>query len=275
MKVSIIIPVYNGEKYLAECILSCLDQTYQDYEIIIVNDGSTDGTEKIINRFQKNYQKIRSIYKSNGGTASALNLGIESMRGEWFKWLSADDVLLPETLSQMIMYIENKVSNPHKFLYYTDYEVIDEHGKYVRVQNEPHRSNTNGIAAAEQYIGFFGNGSTSLMHISTLHVVGKFRENMALSEDYEFWLRWGLKFKFGFRHIPIIGIQYREHSQSLTSIKNDIIRSTNNALRKEYRKYLDKFQLWYINSQYIPLKKKITNHIPYPILKVLLRVKHL
>lgn len=77
VKISIVIPVYNGEKYLADCIDSCLDQTYKDYEIIIINDGSTDSTLDIIASYVKEFpQKIRMGYKINGGTGSALNTGM-------------------------------------------------------------------------------------------------------------------------------------------------------------------------------------------------------
>ncbi len=77
VKISIVIPVYNGEKYLADCIDSCLDQTYKDYEIIIINDGSTDSTLDIIASYVKEFpQKIRMDYKINGGTGLALNTGM-------------------------------------------------------------------------------------------------------------------------------------------------------------------------------------------------------
>jgi len=77
VKISIVIPVYNGEKYLADCIDSCLDQTYKDYEIIIINDGSTDSTLDIIASYVKEFpQKIRMGYKINGGTGLALNTGM-------------------------------------------------------------------------------------------------------------------------------------------------------------------------------------------------------
>ncbi len=88
-KVSIIIPVYNGEKYVSLAIESALRQTYSNLEIIVVNDGSTDKTDKICRSYGN---KIRYIKKENGGVSTALNVGIDNMTGEYFSWLSHDDL---------------------------------------------------------------------------------------------------------------------------------------------------------------------------------------
>jgi len=96
-KVSIVIPVYNGSNYLHEAIDSALAQTYKNVEIIVVNDGSTDDgkTEAIAKSYG---DKIRYYYKKNGGVSSALNLGISNMSGDYFAWLSHDDIYLPQNV---------------------------------------------------------------------------------------------------------------------------------------------------------------------------------
>ena len=88
-KISIIIPVYNGSNYLQEAIESCLQQTYKEYEIIVVNDGSNDSgkTRAIAQKYDK---QIRYFEKENGGVSSALNFGISKMEGDFFAWLSQD-----------------------------------------------------------------------------------------------------------------------------------------------------------------------------------------
>ena len=88
-KVSIIIPVYNGEKYVKSAIQSALKQTYKNIEIIVVNDGSTDNTDKVVQQFKN---KIIYLKKENGGVSSALNLGLLYMTGDYFSWLSHDDI---------------------------------------------------------------------------------------------------------------------------------------------------------------------------------------
>ena len=95
--VSIIIPVYNGSNYVKEAIDSALAQTYKNIEVIVVNDGSTDNTEKIVKSYG---DKIRYFYKENGGVASALNLAIENSKGEYISWLSHDDVYYPNKIQE-------------------------------------------------------------------------------------------------------------------------------------------------------------------------------
>ena len=106
-KVSIVIPIFNGEKYLDECIKSALNQIYSNIEIIAVDDGSTDNSLKILKKYSN---RIKIIQKQNGGTASALNLGIKQMSGEWFKWLSQDDILYPNAIDELIK-IGNSLEN--------------------------------------------------------------------------------------------------------------------------------------------------------------------
>ena len=103
--VSIIIPVYNGGNYLAEAIDSALAQTYKNLEIIVVNDGSCDNgkTEEIALSYG---DKIRYFRKENGGSSSALNYGIKQMNGEWFSWLSHDDLYYPEKIEKQVNYIK-------------------------------------------------------------------------------------------------------------------------------------------------------------------------
>lgn len=95
--VSIVIPVYNGENYLCDAIDSALAQTYPNVEVIVVNDGSTDDTEKLCLSYG---DKIRYFKKDNGGVSSALNLGIKKMRGDYFSWLSHDDVYYPNKIER-------------------------------------------------------------------------------------------------------------------------------------------------------------------------------
>ena len=124
--VSIIIPVYNAQDYLEECLDSALNQTYDKIEIITVNDGSKDNSLDILKKYSN---KIKIISKKNGGTASALNLGIKNMSGEWFKWLSADDVLYSNAVKELVDVA--KVLPNKKYILYSNYDIIDAHGKII------------------------------------------------------------------------------------------------------------------------------------------------
>ena len=99
--VSIVIPVYNGANFMKEAIDSALNQTYENIEVLVINDGSKDDgeTEKIALSYG---DKIRYFYKENGGVSSALNFGIREMKGEYFSWLSHDDVYFPEKVSSQV-----------------------------------------------------------------------------------------------------------------------------------------------------------------------------
>jgi glycosyltransferase involved in cell wall biosynthesis len=106
--VSIVIPVYNGSNYLQVAIDSALTQTYKNIEIIVVNDGSTDGgaTEKIAKSYGS---KIRYYKKKNGGVSTALNFGIKKMQGQWFSWLSHDDIYSKDKIANQV-----KIANSNK-----------------------------------------------------------------------------------------------------------------------------------------------------------------
>lgn len=97
LKISIIIPVYNSKKYLKECVRSILNQTYQNYEIILVDDESTDGSEKICDNFSKQDKRIITLHKKNGGTASARNMGIKKASGDYITFIDNDDYWKMET----------------------------------------------------------------------------------------------------------------------------------------------------------------------------------
>ncbi len=262
--ISIVIPVFNGEKYLAECILSCIDQTYQDYEIIIVNDGSTDGTEKIINRFQSNYNKIRSVYKANGGTASALNKGIKNMGGSWFKWLSADDKFNSKSELANMMKLISTIPVHEQYIFYTDYNIINVDSKIIKEFLEPDRTElVRDLRNVILLHYFYGNASTSLIHKKLIEKVGFFKENLNYGEDYEYWLRACIKYKFTLYHLPLRTIQYRVHPDSLTTNK-DFIQDAKyvKELTNQYFCYLSDNQIQYLkelkNNQiwrrkYIPL----------------------
>ena len=101
IKVSVIVPVYNTEKYLAKCLDSLVNQTLKDIEIIVVNDGTKDNSEKIINKYLKKYSKIRYYKKENGGLSSARNYGIELANGEYVGFVDSDDYVKDGMFSKM------------------------------------------------------------------------------------------------------------------------------------------------------------------------------
>ena len=98
MKFSIIIPVYNVEKYIEKCLISILEQSYSDYEIIVVDDGSKDKSGVICDEFSQKYNQITVIHIPNGGVSNARNIGISKATGEYYWFIDSDDYIKPNSL---------------------------------------------------------------------------------------------------------------------------------------------------------------------------------
>lgn len=98
MKFSVIIPVYNVRDYLEDCVNSVIEQSISAYEIILVDDGSNDGSQRICDDYSSKYANIRTIHKDNGGQSSARNIGVESAQGDYFIFVDSDDYIAPNTL---------------------------------------------------------------------------------------------------------------------------------------------------------------------------------
>lgn len=103
-KISVIIPVYNAEKYLTECVDSVLTQTFYDFEVLLIDDGSSDNSGIICDSFLKIDSRIKVFHKANGGVSSARNLGISQAKGEWIVFVDSDDTLTPKILEQISSY---------------------------------------------------------------------------------------------------------------------------------------------------------------------------
>ena len=123
--VSVVIPVYNSEKYLEECLDSILEQTYENIEIIAVDDGSEDSSLDILKR----YSKVHIFPQENQGLASSLNLGISKLKGSWLKWFSPDDVMYPYTIETLVG--ETKKLSKDTILY-SNWNIIDDGGSILR-----------------------------------------------------------------------------------------------------------------------------------------------
>lgn len=201
-EISVIIPVYNGEKYIKACVESVLAQTFDRFEVIVIDDGSTDHTLDILCQIEN----ITVLIKPNGGTASALNMGIKNARGSWIKWISADDVMYPDCLQKLSDHPKN-----NNTIYYTHYDIIDSEGKLIDQFIEPVRQES------QLWSFFYGNGSSSIIHKDVFKKCGLFDDTLPHSEDYEFWLRASQVHGIKLELIPQITIQYRRHPDQLTN----------------------------------------------------------
>ena len=230
VKVSIVIPVYNAERYLDECIMSALDQTYGDAEVIAVDDGSTDSSPEILGGYA---DRVRVFRKENGGTASALNYGYRRMSGAWFKWLSADDALKPHAVEALAAEARS-LGWPKDIILYARYDFVDERGRRARRLHNVEPDNNRKSAFERNAIllhHFYGNGITSMFHRSVFEGCGTFDETIGFAEDYEFWLRCCLLHGCRLHLVKRNIARYRVHGAQLTRTRADEFEAKNDRIR--------------------------------------------
>ncbi|MDA3128683.1 glycosyltransferase [Aliibacillus thermotolerans] len=208
-KVSIIIPFYNCP-YINKAIDSALHQTYPNIEIIVVNDGSTKH-QLNLHRLRK-IKSFRYIEKGNGGTASALNMGIRNATGEYVAWLSSDDVLNKRKVEKQVMFMMQR-----KFhVSHTNFSIINKHG--LTTHPKAGISYTNRRLFVRNLLkSCFINGSTVMFKKDIFHHVGYFDEQIRYAHDYDLWLRIASHYPFGYIDQPLT--KYRVHRQ-MGSLKN-------------------------------------------------------
>lgn len=208
--VSIIIPVYNGENYLKEAIDSALSQTYDNIEVIVINDGSIDNTEKIAKSFGN---KIIYIKKENGGVATALNLGIEKMNGDYFSWLSHDDLYFPDKVAKQVEFL--KYQKDKDVVLFSDYILINEEGYQI---DKPIHINHKLVMRKKEYCLLRGslNGITMLIPKASFIKCGLFNPKYRCTQDYDMWLR--IIKEYPFIHMRDILSKTRIHSGQDTNV---------------------------------------------------------
>ncbi|WP_053598212.1 glycosyltransferase [Bacillus sp. FJAT-18017] len=186
--VSIIIPVYNGSNYLKQSIESALAQTYKNIEVVVVNDGSTDDgkTERIALSYG---EKIRYFYKENGGVATALNFGIENMTGNWFSWLSHDDLYMPNKIESQIRKINELDLNTESTIISCKNGYIDANGSKVIY---PNNFNSGLFSGNEMFAlllkGQNLNGCSLLIPKKALIETKGFNINYRFIQDFTCWV---------------------------------------------------------------------------------------
>lgn len=225
--VSIIIPVYNGSKYLSEAIDSALNQTYKNIEIIVVNDGSNDGgkTREIALSYG---DRINYFEKDNGGISSALNIGIKMMKGDYFSWLSHDDIYNEDKVETQIQYLRG--NSFADIILFSDYDQINEKSEYrktVRIKN----FNSDKFRLL-LLTSFPVNADTILIPKKHLIENGYFEETLKTSQDYAMWHK--LSAKYRFMHIAKPLIKYRVHnaqgSKTINTFIEESIKTTINFI---------------------------------------------
>ena len=186
MQLSVILPVYNVEDYIAEAIDSILTQTYTDYELIIVDDGSTDRTPEIV-RDNATDKKVKIITNAtNQGLTKSLNIGIAEAKGKYIARQDGDDISLPTRLAEQVAFMEE---NPKIALLGTDMQVLNEDKLHVKKRKNPNPT-FEDLLAHNSVVG-----ASVMIRKSALDEVGVYDEAFRVTEDYELTLRMAKHFK--------------------------------------------------------------------------------
>ena len=216
-KVSIVIPIYNGEDYMEEAIESAVAQSYENLEIILVNDGSKDNTHNICEDYQKKYPKlIKYIKKENGGVSTALNAAIENMNGDYFSWLSHDDIYYPKKVETQVGILNDFLEQGKdikKIILYSNYGLINEQGKHIT--NVVFDSELLNKKPAYSLLRGSINGLTLFIPKEAFEKIGTFDESKRTTQDYDLWMRF-IK-EYTFHHHEDILTKTRLHEKQTTN----------------------------------------------------------
>ncbi|MDJ0795631.1 MAG: glycosyltransferase [Calothrix sp. MO_167.B12] len=214
-EISVIIPVYNGEKTIKETIESVLKQSFSNIEVIIINDGSTDSTLKIINSIDDIRLQVFSY--PNAGSGASRNRGIEKANGNYISFIDADDLWVPDKLEAQYQALQN---NPQATIAYSWTDYIDELGNIIKSGG---RKKCHGYVYQDMLVSnFLENGSNFLTHSKVFQDVGHFDESLSASEDWDMLLRLSQRYQFVCVDKPQILYRISVKSRSANLIKQEL-----------------------------------------------------
>lgn len=194
--VSVIMPAYNAENYIAVAIESVLIQNYRNFELVIINDGSTDNTDKIVHGFKD--EKIRYLWQKNRGLAATHNTGIRQSRGEFITKLDADDKMTPDFIAR---HLQEFAKHPEADLVYCDDCLINESDKSIRIIKRPEYSDRKLLIRDLFRCGYPIVPFRTCIRISVFNKIGFFDENLPIGEDYDMMRRF-IKYGLKISHLP-------------------------------------------------------------------------
>lgn len=242
--VSVIIPTYNSGPYITEALMSVFGQTYKNFEIIVVDDGSTDETKNNLHSF---INGVQCIYKDNAGPASARNLGIKKSKGEYIAFLDSDDIWLPEKLKLQLGLFSMlpEIELAHSDFTYFDDRGLEKKSEYSEIDKKNFGGNVFYYLVRENFV----RTSSVVVKKETLKRVKLFDEELFMSEDYDLWLRITKEKRLvGYINKPLLKV--RRHSNSVTEDAKKTYLWVNKAVNKTIESSPE-------------LKEKINQHLSY------------
>lgn len=238
--VSIVIPVYQGANFVGEAIESALAQTYPNVEILVINDGSNDNgaTERAVLAYG---DKVRYFSKPNGGVSSALNTGIREMRGEYFSWLSHDDLYAPEKIEHQVKMLQARAPEDRELVLMCSGILINEQGEEIpRFSKNLFCGEYTGesiFCECQKKFRSMLNGLGMFIPKSILDKVGFFDESLRYIQDYEYWYRIMIA-GFSFLCTKDKDVKSRIHKGQVTARFPDLYYTENEIVGKRMFKLL-------------------------------------
>lgn len=213
--VSVIMPIYNAQKFLKEAIESILNQTFKDFELLLINDGSTDASKEIVEQYRNN-RRVRIFHKKNEGVTKTLNFGLSQAVGRYIARMDADDISMPERLELQVEFLDE---HRNVGLLGTRFKAITEDKKFI--ENLDVELTNEELQGEILKSCRFGH-PTVMMRRSALEAVGPYDESSWAHtvEDYDLWLRIAEKFEVA--NLPQYLLLYRVSPNSITQTKKEI-----------------------------------------------------
>ena len=260
--VSVVLPVYNQAELLEESIESVLSQRYENFELIIVDDGSTDGVEKILDKYAT-HPKILIFTQGNQKLPAALSTGFANANGEFFTWTSADNIMLPNQLMEQVRFLRE---NDFIQMVYCNYELIDEQGRpFERLSTRSTNVvNTDQDVESLNYTYNFIN-ACFLYRRYVATIIGNYDPYMYGAEDYDYWMR--INDHFAIQHIGRKESYYKYRLHDNTILGREGEPAINDAITKAQqldiqRKAFFELPITLYVPKDVPLDKRKKHRLP-------------
>ncbi len=208
MEITVLLSVFNGEKWLKYSIESILNQSFRDFEFLIINDGSIDSTKKILEQYAKDDSRIRLIHQSNKGLTYSLNYGIKLAKGKWIARIDCDDIASPERLKRQYEF----ALRTNSLLVGCQSKLISDSGRFLGYNKIPTSEKTL-LKNLKSQKKFFSHSSAFFQKEIVLKI-GNYRKVMKKSQDYDLWLRISEVARISC--LNYIGTYVREHNERIS-----------------------------------------------------------
>ena len=230
-QVSVVMPVFNAQRYLAEAVESILAQTWRDFEFVIVDDGSTDRSPKLLERYAVRDSRIKLIRRPNTGIVGALNDGIAAASGELIARMDADDVALPQRLEKQVAYL---AQHPEVVALGSRVTGVDPYG-CVLFHSEHKLAHEEIDAELLRGVGWAIVHPAAMLRRAAVAAIGGYRPQFQWVEDLDLFLRLGETGKLA--NLPEALLRYRQHTESINRTRSaEQARLADACVREAYRR---------------------------------------